>query len=396
MTDTKVVAIIPARGGSKGIPKKNLVDFCGKPLLAWSILQAKGARTISEVYVSSDDDQILATAQQFGALPIKRPAALAGDHSTSEEALRHALDVITRTDAAPALVVFLQATSPLRSPKDIEVAVARLREEGADSLFSMALLEDFCIWTKEGGRFKGLTYDPANRGRRQEREPLYLENGSIYIFRPEILIKYGNRLGGKIAMYDMPFWKSYEIDKLEDFEICEYYFKKYLFDLSGVSEQIDKIPIARIDLIVYDFDGVMTDNRVIVMQDGTEAVLANRADGLGVESLAARGIRQMILSTETNLVVKARAAKLGLEVIQGCKEKRPALESYCKNAGISLSRVVYLGNDVNDLEAMQAVGYPIAPSDAHPAVKAVAKLVTAAPGGGGVIKELAERLIAAS
>ena len=145
-----------------------------------------------------------------------------------------------------------------------------------------------------------------------------------------------------------------------------------------------------IDLIVYDFDGVMTDNRVIVFQDGTEAVIVNRADGLGVDRFRGLGIPQLILSTETNPVVKARAAKLCIEVIASCKDKKNALENYCAQNGYDLNKVIYIGNDLNDLEVMRIVGFPVAPADAYPKIKKIAKLITEARGGAGVIKELSE------
>lgn len=150
-----------------------------------------------------------------------------------------------------------------------------------------------------------------------------------------------------------------------------------------------------LDLLVYDFDGVMTDNRCLVLQDGTEAVFVNRGDGLGVDQFRQKGIPQVILSTETNPVVAARGRKLRIEVIQSCGDKRAALAEYCRRQGHSLDRVVFLGNDVNDLDAMKSVGYPAAPSDAHPSVLAVARIRLSRPGGTGVIRELAEVLLGA-
>ncbi|MDD5491123.1 MAG: acylneuraminate cytidylyltransferase family protein [bacterium] len=223
----RVVAIIPARGGSKGIPGKNLLSFCGQPLLSWSIKQALSSKYISEVYVSSDDKEILDQAKRSGANPIRRPAALATDTASSEEALVHALEIIeNKLGGKIDLVVFLQATSPLRIPGDLDQAIETLLREKADSLFSAALLEDFCIWRKAASRFRSFSYDYRRRGRRQERKPLYLENGSIYVFKPEVLKKYGNRLGGRITVSIMEFWKSYEIDSREDIAICAYFMKK--------------------------------------------------------------------------------------------------------------------------------------------------------------------------
>lgn len=148
-----------------------------------------------------------------------------------------------------------------------------------------------------------------------------------------------------------------------------------------------------IDLIVYDFDGVMTDNHVIIFQDGTEAVIVNRADGLGIDRFRDLGIPQLILSTETNPVVKARAAKLRLEVISSCKDKRHTLKSYCTENAYDLNKVMYIGNDLNDLEVMKIVGFPVAPADAHPKIKKIAKLVTETRGGEGVVKEVSDHIM---
>ena len=154
--------------------------------------------------------------------------------------------------------------------------------------------------------------------------------------------------------------------------------------------QIDRIDI---DLIIYDFDGVMTDNRVIVSQDGTEAVIVNRADGLGVDYLRNESIPQMILSTESNPVVRARAKKLKIDVVQNCGNKKEALHKVCEEKGYDLSKVIFVGNDLNDLEAMKTVGYPVAPADAHPLVLEIATLVTKAKGGEGVVRELADKIL---
>ncbi|MDG1737038.1 MAG: acylneuraminate cytidylyltransferase family protein [Paracoccaceae bacterium] len=224
-------AIILARGGSKSIPGKNIMDFCGKPLLAWSILQVKHAQLVDLVVVSSDDKDILSVARAYGAKPIRRPDEFATDIATSEGALLHALDVLeAELDEDLERVVFLQPTSPLRHSSDLDGAVQAFDKAGADSLFSDAILDDFCVWTNETGELTGKTFDPWNRGRRQDREVLYLETGSIYVFKPDLLRKTGNRLGGHIARFTMPFWKSYEIDTLEDIAVCEFFFKKHKLD----------------------------------------------------------------------------------------------------------------------------------------------------------------------
>jgi len=387
------VAIILARGGSKCIPYKNLIDFAGKPLLAWSILQARAAKTVEEVYVSSDCEAVLGAAVKHGARPIRWAEKFATDTATSESVLLRALDVIAEERGKePERIVCLQATSPLREPSDIDGAVAEFVAQGADSLFSNTVLDDCCVWQEEDGVLESKASDLFNGGRRQDHKPLYLENGSIYVFKPSLLREKGCRLGGRIARYSMPRWKSCKIDSVESVELCEYFFRKYL--LVAWQGRKEGIAAFRPDLIVYDFDGVMTDNRVLVLQDGSEAVLANRADGWGIGQLKQAGFTQIILSTETNPVVSARAKKLGLEVLQGCGDKRSGLATYCEARKIALERVLYVGNDVNDLEAMQTVGFPVAPSDAHAEVLAMAKYVTKARGGEGVAKEISEVLLA--
>ncbi len=156
---------------------------------------------------------------------------------------------------------------------------------------------------------------------------------------------------------------------------------------------INTLSYKDLELIVYDFDGVMTNNRVIVFQDGTEGVIVNRADGLGVDRLRKLRIPQLILSTETNAVVKARASKLRLELIDSCNDKKNFLIDFCDKNNFNLNNVLYIGNDLNDLGAMQIVGFSVAPSDAHFKILKVAKLVTNAKGGEGVINELADYLI---
>ncbi len=223
------IALIPARGGSKGIPRKNLVDFCGKPLLQWSIEQAKAAKSVDRVFVSTDDDEIAALTEKCGGEVIRRPAEIAGDKASSESALVHALDEMNKLGIDPEYVVFLQATSPLREPKDIDNAVAEIKKQKADSLFSGGRLDDFCIWRRKAdGSLDSFNYDYRNRGRRQDRtEEEWVENGSIYVFTPAILRSAGNRLGGRIVTSEMEFWKSFEVDSREHLDLCSDLFRHY-------------------------------------------------------------------------------------------------------------------------------------------------------------------------
>jgi len=220
-----IATIIPARGGSKGIPGKNIMPVAGKPLIAHSIEHGLQAGLSDGVYVSTDDDNIARVSKAHGARVIRRPSNLATDIATSESALLHAVEAIEKESGKRLdLVVFLQATSPVRTAADVDGAIETLRRENADSLFSGSPLADFCIWQSKGQELSSVSYDYKSRKRRQDFDgKYYLENGSIYVFKPDILRQYGNRLGGKMAIYEMEMWKSFEIDSMEGAELCEWY-----------------------------------------------------------------------------------------------------------------------------------------------------------------------------
>ena len=219
-----IVCIIPARGNSKEIIDKNIINFCGKPLIAWSIEQALASNHITSVYVSSDSDKILNVSIKYGAKEIKRPDILAQDESSSEEALVHAINEIEQSDSNKIdLVVFLQGTSPLRSLGDIDGAINLFIKNNLDSLFSACDLKDLMVWKNVDSKLTSINYDYKNRERRQDMQKQYGENGSIYLFKPKIIRESMNRLGGKIGTYVMDAWKIHEIDNKEDIGICEYF-----------------------------------------------------------------------------------------------------------------------------------------------------------------------------
>lgn len=149
-----------------------------------------------------------------------------------------------------------------------------------------------------------------------------------------------------------------------------------------------------VKLIIYDFDGVFTDNKVIVNEDGVESVIVNRADGLAVSIIKKMKIPQLIITTETNKVVQMRAKKLDIPLISEVDDKKSAVMQYCKKNGISPRDVAYVGNDLNDLEAMDIIGYPICPSDACEEIKKISVFILDTPGGQGVAREMLNYLVA--
>jgi CMP-N,N'-diacetyllegionaminic acid synthase len=216
-----IVAIIPARGGSKGIPRKNLRKLAGKPLLAHSIERALAARRVGRVIVSTDDDEIAELAEACHAEVVRRPSEISGDTASSESALAHVLDHLRDTEGyEPELVVFLQATSPIRRPSDIDEAIHVLESQGFDSLLSVIAAHDL-LWRLRDGVAEPVNYDPAHRPRRQDSEPEFVENGSIYVFKPWVLRRLGCRIGGRVGLHVMPKWCGIDIDEPADLELCE-------------------------------------------------------------------------------------------------------------------------------------------------------------------------------
>ena len=218
----KIVAIIPARGGSKGVPEKNIKFFDGKPLIVHSIEQALRAPEISEVYVSTDDSKIAKISELAGSRVIRRPDEISGDTASSESALSHALESIEESGVAFDAVLFLQATSPLRPCHGISDAVKRFVMGGCDSLVSISPTHRF-FWQIKDNQAHA-EYDYINRPRRQDmtdEDIRYVENGSLYLFTKKQYQESRNRLGGKIGYIVFDEEYSLEIDSLMDFTLLE-------------------------------------------------------------------------------------------------------------------------------------------------------------------------------
>lgn len=229
----RVSSIILARGGSKGIPNKNIVEFCGKPLIAWTILQCLASDDITDVWVSSDSKEILAIAEEYGAKIIIRPDKISGDKNSSESAWLHALEYIEGShDNTPIdYIIGPQVTSPIREFCDFSKAIKTIIQEESDSLLSVAEIEDFFVWKKDvDGKVDSVNYDYRERKPRQQIDKKYLENGSFYIFRPQLLKEHNNRLGNKISVYVMERYKMFQIDNYEDIKLCSVIMKGYGLD----------------------------------------------------------------------------------------------------------------------------------------------------------------------
>jgi YrbI family 3-deoxy-D-manno-octulosonate 8-phosphate phosphatase len=380
----QTLAIIPARGGSKGIPRKNVLPLGGKPLIAHTIHAAHAASRIDRVVVSTDDDEIAAVAERYGAEVVRRPAELAGDTASSEAALLHALDALrAREGYAPDLLVFLQCTSPLTAPEDIDGTVAALLDRKADSALAVTAFHYF-LWAEGAEGAHGVNHDKGVRLMRQQRTPEYLETGAVYAMRVDGFRAARHRFFGKTVLFDTPVERRLEIDDPEDFRIAEE-------RIARLSRRPAALP-PRISALVMDFDGVLTDDRVFVSETGEEAVACSRRDGMGIERLRKAGLPMLVISKETNPVVAARCRKLQLPYHHGIEGKLAVLERWLAENNIAAAETLYVGNDINDLKCMAAVGCAVAPRDAHPRALAAAALVLDADGGRGAIRLLADMI----
>ena len=225
----EVDAVILARGGSRGIPRKNLIDFCGKPLIYWTIKQCLASKYVREVWVSSDNIEILNLSAQFGAKTINRPTEISTNQSSSESSWIHSVDYIEEKTGSSDLIIGPQVTSPLRETSDIDSAIEKFEKENCDSMFSCSTIDDIFLWKKSlNGKLIGANHDYLHRKRRQDMPAQIVENGSFYLFKPSILKEYNNRLGGKISSINMDYWKMFEIDTWDDVRICSSLMKEFL------------------------------------------------------------------------------------------------------------------------------------------------------------------------
>jgi N-acylneuraminate cytidylyltransferase len=421
----KTIAVIPARGGSKGIPRKNVIEIAGKPMLAWNIEAAKASRFVDAVYVSTDDAEIAEVARHYGAGVIDRPAELANDTATSESALVHALELVKAEGDEPDLLVFMQCTSPLTATEDIDNAIQKLLDEKADSCLTVTDFHYF-VWKEQAdGTADGINHDKRFRPRRQDREPQFVENGAIYVMKVPGFLAANHRFFGKTVISKMPQERCFEIDEPVDLKIAEGMLLEALgsrrLALGAQSTALGSrrealginldspmpsaqrpapnapclMPNARPPAaVLFDFDGVFTNNKVYLDETGRESVRCDRSDGWGLAQLKKSGIKIAVLSTEVNPVVSARCKKLGLECRQGLGEKKfEAFVNWCAENEIAPEDTIFVGNDANDAECLKAAGCGVVPADAYPEAIAVADKILKRNGGEGAVRELCEEVM---
>lgn len=395
-----VLAVIPARGGSKGVPAKNLAPVAGVPLVARAVRECLAARHLTAVVVSTDDEEIATAARAAGAEVVERPTAIAGDTATSEAAVLHAMDVYeARYETQVDVVLLVQCTSPFLTREDVSGVAGAVAEGGADSALTVASFHGF-VWregshagdpanAQEGSH--GVNHDKAHRPRRQDRPQDLLETGAAYAMAAAGFRTARHRFFGRTDLVRTDPARTLEVDDPHDLARA-----RALAPLLD-TPPTDALPqLSDVDAVVLDFDGTQTDDRVLIDSDGRELVAVHRGDGLGIAALRRSGLKLLILSTEQNPVVAARAHKLKLPVLHGIDRKDLALKQWCEERELAPERVLYVGNDVNDLPCFGLVGWPVAVAGAHDVVRDAARAVTTAQGGFGAIREIAAWLLGPS
>lgn len=374
------IAVIPCRGGSKGIPRKNLQSVSGIPLVVRTIF-ASLAAGIDHIFVSTDDDEISNYAHAAGAKVLRRPSELAQDSSSTDSVLTHAIDSLISLGFQEHDNLFLlQATSPFTKSETIRRASECIENNPGTGVFTATEWHGF-IWNYNDRYAIPHQHDHKNRRRRQDLAPQILETGGLY--------------GGSIKGFLDSKVRFVEplipilVDRIEAIEIDTWDDLKYCNSISARKEPRIK---SKIKVVFSDFDGVFTDNRVLQFENGEAGSIINRSDGVAISLLKTRNVPFIIITGERNGAAFGRSEKLGIPCIYS-EDKLRTIVEYCSEHSLDLSQVAYIGNDTNDIEALATCGWSYVPSDAENIALSVADQVLHSKGGFGVIRDLVENFL---
>jgi YrbI family 3-deoxy-D-manno-octulosonate 8-phosphate phosphatase len=381
----KKIAFIPVRCGSKSIPLKNIEEFCGKPLVYWVVNELEKSETIDEIVIATDCREIIDVVKSFTFKKINiyiRKPINAQDSSSTESVM---LEYINQANLDYNDYLFLvQATSPFTRYIDFDTASHLLTRKKADSLLSCARVKKF-LWNEDG---KPINYNYTNRPRRQKFKGTLVENGAFYINKVANIIKYKNRLSGKIVIYEMPEFTSIELDEPDDWIIAEIFMKKYILNKGKLNRSIK--------LFAFDVDGVLTDGGMYYSKDGEIIKKFNTKDGMGIDLIKKEGIIPVIITREDSDIILRRAEKLGIEEVYiNVKEKLKIIKILKEKYKLEYEDIAYMGDDVNDLEVLRKVGLSFTVNDGMDNIKKVAKYITKKNGGQGAVREVVELILSA-
>ena len=385
MERRQVTAFIPVRGGSKSIPLKNIREFCGKPLVYWNISALQAAGLVDKIVVATDSDDIEATVRSFGFDKVeiyRRSAENASDTASTESVMLEYIEAANLSEETVFMLV--QATSPLTQTIHFQEALQLYSEGNYDSLLTCVVNKRF-FWNKNG---TPRNYDYMNRPRRQNFDGELMENGAFYINTVKNILQSGNRLSGKIGIYEMPEYTAIEIDEPDDWTMLENLMRKHVLKTQ---------PVTKIKLFLTDVDGVLTDGGMYYSEIGDEQKKFNTRDGMGFHLLREAGIKSGIITTENTQIVERRAAKLKVDYVYQGKNTGGKLQTaleICRKEGITLAEAAYIGDDINCYDLLCNVGMAACPADAVEKIKTIPNIkILRKKGGEGVVREFIEIIL---
>ena len=379
-----VIAFIPVRGGSKSIPLKNIKPFCGKPLVCWTIEALEGCPLIDSIIVATDSPEIESVVMSRSYRKVEvyhRSAENASDTSSTESVMLEYIDAVDVS--SDDVFMLVQATSPMTKTEDLTGGIRMFLSGMYDSVLSCVRNYRF-FWNADG---TSANYDYMARPRRQDFSGNLMENGAFYINTVGGIVSSGNRLSGRIGIYEMPEFTSFEIDEPDDWIVMETLMRRHVLTKQD----------AALRLFLSDVDGTLTDGGMYYTADGEAMKKFNTVDGMGFQLLRENGIEVGIITSEVTRIVESRARKLNVShLVQGQKfgGKLQAAEELCARLGISLANVAYIGDDINCIQLLEKAGYAACPSTAVGQVRSIPGIHVMTKGGGdGCVREFIDYLL---
>jgi len=378
----KVAAFIPVRGGSKSVPLKNVKIIAGKPLVQWVLEAAVNAACIDAVYVATDSGEIAQVVHSLNLSKVSvigRSPETATDEASTESAL---IEFCHQYDFEQ--IFLIQATSPLLTSSDLQSGWREYQKTSFDSILSVVRQKRF-VWRESETGAMPVNYDPLQRPRRQEFDGYLIENGAFYLSSRQSILSSECRISGRVGVSEMCAESYYELDEPADWAIVESFLE---------NRQSSAADMTDIRMLVMDCDGVMTDTGMYYSETGEAFKKFSTRDGMAIELLRNAGLKSAIVTGENTLFAKRRAEKLKIDhVVLGAKDKKAELLSLSKKAGVKLTEIAYIGDDINDLSAMRLCGVTACPADAAKEVRETVDIVLKSRGGAGVVRELVELIL---
>tara|TARA_B100000902_G_scaffold392929_1_gene446208 strand:+ start:56060 stop:57217 length:1158 start_codon:yes stop_codon:yes gene_type:complete len=377
-----VIAFLPARGGSKSIPKKNIKNFCGKPLIFWSLSQLQSSN-VEKIIVATDCMEIKNIVNSFNFSKVSvfnRSAKNSNDLASTESVILEYINTIP--NELDKNLMLVQATTPFTQTIHFNESIEMLND--FDSILSCCHSKRF-HWDFMGNP---INYDVYNRPRRQDFQGNLVENGAIYISKIRDILKFKNRISGRVGMYIMPEYTNYEIDEVHDWKVAESIMKNFF-------NYYTTFNFSKIKLFLSDVDGVLTDSGMYYTEIGDEMKKFCTHDGMGMQILKDNGVMVGIITSEDMEINKRRSKKLNLDFsFHGVKDKLKVVKELCVNQNISLDEVAYIGDDINCFKLLCNVGFPACPKNAVDQISSIPNIIKLNKNGGeGVVREFIDIIL---